>query len=282
MRISLQSSFEPMARTATKSLQPGIHHARVVAVAAQKGGVGKTTTTVCLAAAWARFHRLRVLVVDLDPQAHVNVALRDQVRVGGGAISDVLADPARYEIAEIATTTHIDGLDITPADPGLIRVEDRLASRIGKELVLRKALEVTRTHYDLILLDCPPNIGSLTVNALVAADSVLIPCAASALAVSGVSGLLNAVGDVRDQLHPTLAVLGLVLTMVDGRNARTNGAIFDLVRENWSDILVPVQIGVSTSLSAAQLAGRDVFDVEPESRGAQQYRALADNLLTRM
>lgn len=283
MRMSLQPSFDSRRAAApVKSLPRGDKEARVLAIAAQKGGVGKTTTSVSIAAACARFYGRKVLIVDLDPQAHVTVALRAQVEVGGGALSDVLADPTRCEVEEITTTTRIPNLFVTPADPGLLRAEDRLASRIGKELLLRKALEITRTHYDLIVLDCPPNLGTLSINALCAADAVLIPCAASALAVAGVAGLLNAVEDVRADLHPELNVLGLAMTMVDGRNARTNDGVMELVNEQWGDLLIPVQIGVSNALSRAQLEGVDVYEIEPDSRGAEQYRQLAGIILGRL
>jgi chromosome partitioning protein len=283
MRLSFSTALESRLPTAPrKALRPGGRKARVVAVAAQKGGVGKTTTTVCLAAAWARFHGKRVLVVDLDPQAHVTVALCGMVEAGGGALSEVLGDPAAHEVEEIVTSTRLDSLFVTPPDPGLIRLEDRLASRLGKERALRRALEITRSHYDLILLDCPPNVGSLTVNGLVAADHVLIPCAATALAVSGVGGLMQVVDEVRGDLHPELDVLGILLTQVDGRNGRTNAAISDMVTGSWGDVLLPVEIGVCNSLPQAQLTGRDVFEYAPSSRGAHQYRALAACLLDAM
>lgn len=283
MRMSLPASLDSR-RTApsVKALAKGDKSAHVLAIAAQKGGVGKTTTSVSIAAACARFYGRKVLIIDLDPQAHVNVALRAQIEVGGGALSEVLSDPTRCEVEEITTTTRVPNLFVTPTDPGLVRAEDRLSTRIGKELLLRKALEVTRTHYDLIVIDCPPNVGTLSINALCAADAVLIPCAASALAVAGVAGLLDAVADVRADLHPDLAVLGLAMTMVDGRNARTNDAVLEMVRENWGDILIPVHIGVSNALSRAQLEGRDVYDVEPDSRGAEQYRQLAGIVLGRV
>jgi chromosome partitioning protein len=251
----------------------------VIAVAAQKGGVGKTTTTVSLASALARFHGKKVLIVDLDPQSHVNIALRDQVQAGGGALSDVMADMNGLEVEEITTNGGIEGLFITPADPGLLQTEDRLSARIGKELVLKKALEITRTHYDVILLDCPPNVGALTVNALVAADHVMIPCHATALAMAGASGLLNIVREVQDHLNTDLDIMGVVLTRIDGRNAKTNEAVQNLLEETWGDLLMPVQIGVSNSLAKAQLAGQDIFAFDPQSRGASQYKALADEVV---
>ena len=282
MRKSLQSALDlPNKDKTEKSLPPGEKCAKVVAIAAQKGGVGKTTTSVNLGAAMARYCDKKVLVVDLDPQAHVNLALHNQVEIGGGALSDVLLEQG-LEVAEVTTTTRIGGLDITPADPGLMQVEDRLSARIGKEMALRKALEITRTHYDIILLDCPPNVGALTVNALVAADQVLIPCNAAALAMAGVSGLMQTVHDVQDHLNPNLCLLGMVLTKVDGRTQGTNQAIMELVQDSWGDALFEEQIGVSNALSRAQLAGQDIFEFEPNSRGAEQYKTLAESVLYRL
>ncbi len=284
MRVSMGSRLHRAAPLVQRKTVPeGDRQAQVIAVAAQKGGVGKTTTSLSLASAWARFHGKRVLLVDLDPQGHVGVSLRDQIRLGGGALSDVLVERnASLEVEDIVTDTDVDDLWVTPADPGLLNAEDRLASRIGKELVLRRALEITRTWYDLIVLDCPPNVGTLTVNALVAADAVLIPADMAALAMAGVAGLLRTVDEVRGQLNPDLDVLGVVLTKVDGRTQQTNAAVMQLVTETWGDDVVPVQIGVSSALSRAQLAGSDIFSFRPDSRGARDYRHLADELLTRL
>ena len=157
-----------------------------------------------------------------------------------------------------------------------------MAHRIGKELVLRRALEITRTHYDLIVLDCPPNMGTLTVNGLVAADTVLVPAQASMLAVSGIEGLFRTLDQVGSQLNPGLDLLGVVLTRVDGRTRRSNEAVRDLVKSSWGDVVLPVHIGANDSLAQAQLAGRDVFSHAPRSRGAEQYRELAADLLDRL
>jgi chromosome partitioning protein len=261
----------------------GDRHATVLAVAVQKGGVGKTTTTVSLAAALARRHDKRVLVIDLDPQGHVTTALRGTVRPGGGALSRVLLDEARRdEVMDIVATTTIPGLHLTPFDPGLAAAEDLLGARIGKEFCLRDALRVTRTHYDYILVDCPPNLGNLTLNGLCAADQVLIPCDPSPLAVKGVDALVQSVTRVAGRLNPEMDVLGILMTRVDGRNRQLNQAVVAEITERYGEVLLPVTIGIDTQLAKAQLDGEDVFAFAPGSRGAEQYAELADLVVQRL
>jgi len=255
----------------------GDRHATVLAIAAQKGGVGKTTTSVSLAAALARYHDRRVLLLDLDPQGHVNAALKKQVRPGGGDLSSVLTDDGDgREVMEITTSTTLPGLHVTPLDPHLAHAEDLLGTRIGKEFILRDALRVTRTHYDVIVIDCPPNLGNLTLNALVAADQVLIPCDPSPLAVSGVNALVRTISTIAIRLNPEVDVMGILLTRVDGRNTTLNDAVLNEITSTYGDALLPVHIGISSDLAKAQLEGRDVFDFAASSRGATHYRALSD------
>ena len=217
--------------SAAQELHPiGDRHATIIAVAAQKGGVGKTTTSVSLAAALARYHGKRVLLVDLDPQGHVATALSDQVRPGGTPLSRVLEDERGGEVLDCVASTEIDGLDVTPLDPRLAACEDLLGTRIGKEFILRDKLKITRTHYDVIILDCPPNQGNLALNGLVAADQVIIPCDPSPLALKGVQTLVGTVSTVAARLNPDIDVLGVLLTRVDGRNTTLNDAITEEIR----------------------------------------------------
>ena len=255
MRSFLKSGIRRIVTGPEKTQRPararGTRKATVIAIAAQKGGVGKTTTSVNLASALARYHGKRVLLVDLDPQGHVNTALRDQIRVGGGCLSEILASDLGAEVIDIRTATNVPNLDVTPYDTGLGATENLLGTRIGKEYVLRDALDVTRTFYDTIIIDCPPNLGNLTLNGLVAADAVLIPCDPSPLAVSGVHALVDAIRDVA-RLNPNIDVLGILMTRVDGRNLTLNSAVQEEIEEAYGDALLPVQIGINNALAKAQ------------------------------
>ncbi len=273
MRNILKAGLRRLAPAPFLARALGNRHATILAVAAQKGGVGKTTTSINLAAALARNHDLHVLLVDLDPQGHVGTALRQQIRPGGGSLSSVLSDESgQREVMDVATGTTIPRLRCTPVDPGMAAAEDLLHTRIGKEFLLRDALRCTRTHYDVIVIDCPPNLGNLALNALVAADLVLVPCDPSPLAVKGVHALVRTIDTVASRLNPEIDVLGVLLTRVDGRNRSLNDQI---ATEIEADALVPIQIGISASLAKAQMHGTDIFDFDPTSRAAEQYSALA-------
>ncbi len=260
----------------------GHRQATVVAVAARKGGVGKTTTTVNLGADLARYHRLKVLLIDMDAQGHVEMSLRDETRGRArDTLSDVLLGRKR-DVQELVQPTSIDGLWFVGSDPGLNETESLMGTKIGKEYLLGEALAVARTHFDLILVDCPPNLGTLTVNALVAADRVLLPCDLSTLSLDGVEALLDTVHTIRRRLNPHLDLLGLVRTRVDRRNRSMNGAIEDTLQERYGPAVLSTEIGVSTAIAKAQHAGRPVCLFNEDSRGAVAYKALADEIAKRL
>lgn len=253
----------------------GDREAVVLAIAARKGGVGKTTTAVNLAAALARFHGMRTLLIDLDPQNHVSRSLASQFRRSGSGVGAFFEEGSEVDLIDLVTPTEADNLHVIPPDERLSEVELKLTSRIGKEFVLREGLEVCRTHYDLIVLDCPPNVGNLTLNALVASDVVLIPCDLSPLAVDGVHSLVETIAAVSNRLNPRIDVLGILVTRFDARNTAINEAVVEELETAYGDVVIPHRIGINTDLAKAQLAGKNVFDYAPASRGAEHHRALA-------
>jgi len=261
----------------------GERQARVIAVAAQKGGVGKTTTAVHLAAGLALFHQRRVLLIDMDAQGHIGLSLAQELTeaVSDDRLGDLLLQKKR-DVFELATPTRIHGLSVVPSDRELNETESLMSARIGKEMLLKQALQIARTHFDVILIDCPPNVGNLTVNALVAADQVLIPCDMSNLSLDGVAAIIETMATVQEMLNPSLSLLGLIRTRVDGRNLTMNRAIEDSLSQHYDSSLLGSTINVSTAIARAQLAGRTIFDFDPKNRGAHSYRALAQEIETRL
>ena len=260
----------------------GRSRAQVIAVAAQKGGVGKTTTAVNLACALAESQGQRVLVVDIDPQGHVASSLRESVRIAGTSLSDILLAHTPRDLMEAVRESEIRGLSLTPPDKALNETDTRLSTRVGREYILQAAMKAARTHFDTIIIDCPPNLGNLTLNALVAADQVLVPCDMSILAFEGVADLLGTVSIVNDRLRHTLSILGILRTRVDGRTQQINDAIGGALDENYRHLLLDTSIPVNSALAQAQAAGRSIFQYAPQSRGAQSYKLLAAEVVSRL
>lgn len=264
----------------------GDRRAQVVSVATVKGGVGKTTTAVNLACALASEHHRRVLLIDLDAQGHCTTSLEAIVDEGSSEeelqLHEVLLSDDDREVLDATRATELEGLSVTPADPQLAEAEGRIGQEIGKELLLRDALEITSTHFDVILIDCPPNKGDLTLNALLASDQVLIPTDLSPLSVQGADELIETVLTVRTRLDHQVEVLGVVLTRVDGRTVTINEEVRETIDDAWGDLVLDQHIGINTRLAQAQLAGEPIFEHAPKSRGAKHYRSLAEEVLDRL
>ena len=282
MRNLITSGLRKLVKSESK-YAPGDRKATVVAVATVKGGVGKTTTAVNVAAAAAAIHGKRVLLIDLDAQGHCMTSLQAVVpKADAAMVNEILLDDDYREILDAAVSTEVEGLDVTLADAGLAEAEGRISQKIGKELLLRDALVVTRTHYDLIFIDCPPNKGNLTLNALLAADQVLIPTDLSPLSVQGADELVGTVLTVRERLHHELEVLGVVLTRVDGRTVTLNDEVRQTIEDAWGDLVLEQHIGINTRLAQAQMEGQPIFEYDPKSRGAEHYGRLTEEILARL
>ncbi len=277
--MSLSDRIKRLAGLAEEAARPRAH---VLAVAAQKGGVGKTTTAVNLSVALARYANQRTLLVDLDGQGHVATALASVYQDGSPvSMSDVLLGHGR-DVMEIVHPTRIDLLSVTPSDKGLASAEGVLAGRIGKEFLLRAALRKARERFDVIVLDCPPNLGNLTLNALMAADSCLVPCDMSVLAMAGVVDLLAVVDTLQDRLDHGVRVLGVLPTRVDRRNARVTQAVLQDLDDTYGDLVLATRIPVSSALARAQMEGVPVFDYDPAASGSVAYRALSEEVASRL
>ena len=256
----------------------GRRRATVIAVSSQKGGVGKTTSSVCLGAALARFHGSHTLILDMDAQGHVEKSLCQHIVSRRGKTSDVLLSTEGADILDTVVDTSYERLHITGADSALNEAESLMSTRIGKEFILKDALEFTRSHYDVILIDCPPNLGNLTLNALVAADYVLVPCDASPLAIQGVNDIVETIVTINERLNRGLDLLGILVTRMDGRNTTINEVALETLRERFGDLVLESTIGVNTSLAKAQFEGVSIFDYDGQSRAAKHYKQLAEEV----
>lgn len=257
--------------------------ARILAICSQKGGVGKTTTAVNLAAALGQFHEKKILVVDLDPQGHVEKSIGSLIPDGleYTPLSSILTSK-NGNLMEAVIKTKSDSLHITPGDRTLYETEGALSSKIGREFILSHALKVAKTFYDYILLDCPPNLGTLTINALCAADYVVVPCEMSVLAFEGVTDLLETIQTVNEQLNKALRILGVLFTRVDGRNLTMNQLVEENIKNYFQGNIFKTRVSVNTDLNKAQLEGLPVFDFAPSSTGATHYALLADEILKKV
>jgi chromosome partitioning protein len=274
----LDTPIAAAAERASRVLTPGgsgslprPKHTRIITIANQKGGVGKTTTAVNMAAALA-VHQLRVLVIDLDPQGNASTALGVDHRSGVPSVYELLIGEVAFADTIVQSTSY-ERLFCVPATLDLAGAEIELVSMVARENRLRNALDqetLDRYDFDFVLIDCPPSLGLLTINAMVAAREVMIPIQCEYYALEGVSQLLSNIDLVQAHLNPKLHVSTVVLTMYDGRTKLAD-QVAESVREHFGDRVLNTVIPRSVKVSEAPGYGTTIIEYDPGSRGAMSY-----------
>ncbi len=258
----------------SKNSAPKDSGAEIIAVANQKGGVGKTTTTTNLAAALAeRGHS--VLLVDLDPQSSLSISLGLSVHALKETIYDVLLETRRgITLEDVIQKTKYENIDIAPSNIDLSKAEMELMSEMDRERALSNAFRKARGRYEYILIDCPPSLGLLTTNALAAAQKVIIPTQSDYLAVRGASLLINTIEKVRRKLNPGLEIGGILITMHDNRTIHAK-EILEEIRATFGDKVFTSVIGQSVRAKEAPVQGETILSYDPRSPLSESYRSLA-------
>ncbi len=250
---------------------------KIIALANQKGGVGKTTTAINLAASLATLEK-KVLVIDGDPQANASSGLGVDVQHVESSLYECIID--HLDVREAIYTTDIDGLDIIPSHIDLVGAEIEMLNLPSREHVISKMLAPIRGEYDYILIDCSPSLGLITVNALTAADSVIIPVQCEYFALEGISKLLNTIKIIKSKLNPRLEIEGFLLTMYDSR-LRLANQIYDEVKRHFQELVFKTVIQRNVKLSESPSHGIPVILYDAESTGSKNYLALAKEIILR-
>lgn len=250
---------------------------KIVALANQKGGVGKTTTAMNLAASLATLEK-KVLLVDADPQANASSGLGVDLNKIEYSIYECIID--HVDVREAIYTTDIDGLDIVPSHIDLVGAEIEMLNMEHREQVIKNLLEPMKSEYDYILIDCSPSLGLITVNALTAADSVIIPVQCEYFALEGISKLLNTIKIIKSKLNTRLEIEGFLLTMYDSR-LRLANQVYDEVKRHFQDLVFKTVIQRNVRLSEAPSHGIPAILFDADSMGAKNHLALAKEIIER-
>ena len=260
--------------------QPRTSHgpAKVVAMCNQKGGVGKTTSTINLGAALAEYGR-RVLLVDLDPQGALSAGLGVPHYELDHTVHNLLVEP-RVSIDEVLVTTRVKGLDLVPSNIDLSAAEIQLVNEVGREQSLARALHPVLDRYDYVLIDCQPSLGLLTVNGLACADGVIIPTECEYFSLRGLALLTDTVGKVHDRLNPRLSISGILVTRYDPRTVNAREVMARVV-ERFGDLVFDTVITRTVRFPETSVAGEPITTWAPKSGGALAYRSLAREVIDR-
>ena len=250
---------------------------RIIALANQKGGVGKTTTAINLSAALAG-NGQRVLLVDADPQANASSGLGVDIRELQASVYECLVGSINPK--EAIVETDVKNLHLIPSHIDLVGAEIEMLNLPDREQLLKRVLQKVKSEYDYILIDCSPSLGLITVNALTASDSVIMPVQCEFFALEGIAKLLNTIKIIKSQLNPNLNIMGFVLTMYDNR-LRLSNQVLEEVKRHFGDLVFHTVIARNVRLSEAPSHGQTILDYEPKSKGAVAYKALAKEVLAR-
>ncbi len=250
---------------------------KIISLANQKGGVGKTTTSINLAAALAKLGK-HVLLIDADPQANTSSGLGIEIRELKDTIYECLVNGIDPHKAIIETS--MPNLSLIPSHIDLVGAEIEMLNMDHREQLMKNVLAGVRDEYDYILIDCSPSLGLITINALTASDSVIIPVQCEFFALEGIAKLLNTIKIIKSKLNPQLQIEGFLLTMYDNR-LRLSNQVYEEVKRHFGDLVFNTVIARNVRLSEAPSHGVSVLEYDPHSKGAQNYTSLAREVIVR-